>query len=66
MVLKWLVYLLRLMSTSKAVIGFSARVINLSNIIFSSIITWVQLVSNRACVSIKTISILFEVPLCEG
>ena len=58
MVLKWLVYLLRLSSTCWVVIGFSAKVINLSDIIFSSMITWVQPVSNSACVLIKKIYIL--------
>ena len=38
-VLKWLIYLLRLLSTCCAVIGFFAKVINFFNIIFSSIIT---------------------------
>ena len=60
MVLKWLVYLLRIPYTCWVVIGFFAKVINLSSIIFSSIITWVQPVSNRVCVLIKKIYILIE------
>ena len=53
MILQWLVYLLRLPSTCRGVIGFSPKVINIYGIISSSIITWVQPVSNRTYVLIK-------------
>ena len=57
-VLRWLVYLLKLSFTCCAIIGFSAKVINLFGIIFSSIITLVQPVSNNAYVFIKKSSFL--------